>query len=87
MPNKTITQVPVVAKNIKRITIEPLTIIGEVVTWKLTYDYDPVDDLGVSIRKILKTKASMPLSAVQQTVLQNFVTNQIVLDANLAEGT
>ena len=86
MPNKTITQIPVAAKNIKRITIEPDTIIGEIVVWKVRYDYDPIDDQGVSIRIIAKSK-SMTLSGGAQTTLQNFVTNQIVLDANIVEGT
>lgn len=87
MPNKTITQVPVAAKHVKRIIIQPDSIAGEVVTWKLSYSYDPVDDAGVSIRVVDKVRAGMPLTAGQQTALQNFVTGQIVPDANTTEGT
>ena len=55
-------------------------------TWKLTYEYDPVDDLRGSIRVTHRVKA-YTVGAAAQTTLRDFVTNGIVPDANTAEGT
>lgn len=80
MPNKIITQVPVVLAHIEHIGIFPVD--GDIT---LTTTYFIFDDLGNHIgnAKSLETV----LTSGQKTTLINFITNNVLPSINTVEGT
>jgi hypothetical protein len=83
VPNKTITQVPVAAKDIQSLILEPRLVDGQLTIY-CTVRYQAVSDHG---RPLGPHDLVLPLTAPQQDAVMNFVTNTVLPALNAAEGT